>query len=387
MSVFFDVSYDSINKFSEELCGDHVEISKGDDYVIVVLADGLGSGVKANILATLTSNIAATMLRKGSTIDEVVDTLTHTLPVCKKRGLAYSTFTIIQVFNRGDAYIVEFDNPQLLHIRNNRITPFERKEIVFADRTIYEGRIKVAIGDSLVAFTDGVVHAGIGEVLNLGWGYHDVCNFLEAYCSYNTSAKAITKHLLGACNDLYCDRPGDDTTVLTVKIVEPQYINLFTGPPKEKYKDKIICDLLFQNRGKKVVCGGSAANIIARETGKEIHTDLSTLSKKVPPIGQIQGLDLVTEGVLTLSETIAIITSYNRGLYNEKSLQENNGASMLAELLINQCTHLTIIMGNAINPAHQNPNFPEDLSLKWKLIQQLIDLMKDMGKEVETVFI
>lgn len=109
---FIDIAVDSLNKYHEELCGDHVEVTENDYSKIIVLSDGLGSGVKANILSTLTSNIAATMLRLGSDIIEVLETLEKTLPTCKVRGLAYSTFTIIQIFKNGQVYIVEFDNPK-----------------------------------------------------------------------------------------------------------------------------------------------------------------------------------------------------------------------------------------------------------------------------------
>ena len=168
MGVFFDVAYNSINKYLEELCGDHVEIRRCKDNVIVVLADGLGSGVKANILATLTSNIAATMLKNGADIKDVVDTITMTLPECKKRGLAYSTFTIIQVFKSGEAYVAEFDNPKLILLNGHDKSGFARKKLTYGGKTIFESRFNIEVGDALVTFSDGVVHAGIGEVLNLG---------------------------------------------------------------------------------------------------------------------------------------------------------------------------------------------------------------------------
>lgn len=126
---------------------------------------------------------------------------------------------------------------------------------------------------------------------------------------------------------------------------------------------------------------------MAKYLNDTVRTDLSTMNKDVPPIGYIKGIDLVTEGVLTMSETVSILNKYVNMINQKNLLSENNGAAKLASILINDCTHLTIIMGNAINPAHQNPNFPEDLSIKWRLVHQLISLMNEMGKEVDTVFI
>ena len=111
MKLFVDAAWDSLHHYGEELCGDKVEIVRTEEYFLMVLADGLGSGVKANILATLTSKIIATMLSDGATLDEAVETMASTLPVCSERGIAYSTFTIIKVERNGNIYLAEFDNP------------------------------------------------------------------------------------------------------------------------------------------------------------------------------------------------------------------------------------------------------------------------------------
>ena len=106
MSISLDISWKSLNKKNEELCGDKVEVLKNDHSDIVILSDGMVSGVKANILATLTSKILGTMLVNGAAIEECVTTIAKTLPVCKIRNVAYSTFSILQIFHDGSAYLV-----------------------------------------------------------------------------------------------------------------------------------------------------------------------------------------------------------------------------------------------------------------------------------------
>lgn len=327
---FIDIAVDSLNKKNEELCGDHVEITQNEYSKIIVLSDGLGSGVKANILSTLTSNIASTMLRLGSNIIEVLETLEKTLPICKVRGLAYSTFTIIQLFHNKDVYIVEFDNPKTVYIRNGELLPLEKNTISF-------------------------------------------------------KGKEISKDIIDICNVFSGNEPGDDTTCLVVKIRDIERITLFSGPPKEQSLDKQIVTDLLTSIGKKVVCGGTAANICSREMNKEIITNMEILDRKVPPYAKIEGLDLVTEGVLTINETIQILENFMKPGFDVSVLQRDNGASKLASMIIKECTHLDVLIGNSINPAHQNPFFPDDLNIKWKSTLGLIEAVKKLGKEVNVM--
>ena len=93
-----DIGYKSINHFGEQLCGDHVDVvEQSEDSTVIVLADGLGSGVKASILSTLTSKIISTMMSEGLSLSDCVETIAQTLPICSVRGVAYSTFTIMNI--------------------------------------------------------------------------------------------------------------------------------------------------------------------------------------------------------------------------------------------------------------------------------------------------
>ena len=382
---FIDIAVDSLNKYQEELCGDHVEISQNESSKIIVLSDGLGSGVKANILSTLTSNIASTMLRLGSDIFEVLETLEKTLPTCKVRGLAYSTFTIIQIFNDGTIYIVEFDNPRVVYIRNNKIHQMEENEIKFKDKVIIESRTQYQKGDVITGFSDGVVHTGIGKFIDLGWQREEITRVLLNLASKEKNAKSISKEIIEICNVFSGYEPGDDTTCVVVKIRDIEQVTIFSGPPKEKGKDAQIVNDLRKTYGKRIICGGTATNIYAREMDEEIITDIDNLDPEVPPYAKIKGIDLVTEGVLTLTKTVEIIEQYLSDDFNEAILKKDNGASKLANILINECTHLNMLIGNAINPAHQNPYFPDDLSIKWKSTHALAKAVEKLGKEVKFI--
>ncbi|SHK57424.1 SpoIIE family protein phosphatase [Paramaledivibacter caminithermalis] len=388
MSFFIDISYDSLNKYGEELCGDKVEVAHTDDSVIIVLADGLGSGVKANILSTLTSKIAATMLKEGSTIYETVDTIVNTLPECKVRKLAYSTFTIVKIYKNGKVYIVECDNPPIFFIRGNKILDIKKIDKNINGKLIKESEFMLEKNDVLTIVSDGVIHAGIGGVLNLGWQWENVAEYLERLSKDLRSAKNISKGLVNACNNLYANKPGDDTTVATIKIREPEIVNIFTGPPKDPEKDKYVIEELMKSQGKRIVCGGTAAKIASRELKEELITDIEYIDKEVPPTAHIKGIDLVTEGVLTLSKAVEKIKEFMdscSGEYTVYNPEKKDGASILAKILIEECTHINLWVGKAVNPAHQNPDLPIDLSIKLKVVGQLVELMRKLGKNVKLI--
>ncbi|EOD01397.1 SpoIIE family protein phosphatase [Caldisalinibacter kiritimatiensis] len=390
MKYFIDIAYDSINKYGEELCGDNVEIIKNHDSAVIVLADGLGSGVKANILATLTSKIAATMLKEGASINETIDTIVHTLPVCNIRKLAYSTFTIIKVKDNGDVYVAEYDNPPFFLVKNNEVIDVKKRDTSINGKVVKESNFMLSEGDSLTVVSDGVIHAGVGGILNLGWRWNNVAEYLEKISTRRKCSKNISKDIITVCKNFYVNKPGDDTTAVTVKIRKPEIIDLFTGPPEDRNKDNWVVEKLIQGQGKKIVCGGTAANIVARELGEELVVNMDNMNEEVPPTATIKGIDLVTEGVLTLSKAVEKIKKYNDNLSKDDiiyNLEGKDGASLLAKTLVEDCTHLNLWVGRAINPAHQNPDMPADLSIKLKVVNELTKLMSELGKKVKLTYI
>lgn len=381
MSLFLEHGYTSLNKVGEELCGDNVDISVNGDYITLVLADGLGSGVKANILSTLTSKILCTMISNDIEIEECIETIIKSLPVCKERGLAYSTFSVVHIDTKGRGYLVEFDNPQAIYLHNGKALDFERQRLDILGKVVYKTDIELEPSDVIMVMSDGTVHAGIGMLLNLGWQRAEIMEYLEKTVTPKMSARCIACLLASACNDLYLDKPGDDTTVAAVRIRESSEINIMVGPPVDKSKDDEYIGEFMNMQGKHIVCGGTSSQIVARFLGEELHTSLDFSDKEIPPIAFIKGIDLVTEGVITIRKLLSMSEKYlDIKDVSPKYYVKNDGASLLAESLFEDATEVNFFVGQSVNVAHQG--LPIDTTMKLKLVEALSENLKKMGKKV-----
>lgn len=385
-NIYIDAAYKSLIKYNEELCGDNVEIVKNDNGYIVVLSDGLGSGVKANILSTLTAKIISTMLYEGASIEDTVDTIGHTLPICNVRKVAYSTFIILQIDYDGNAYLVEFDSPGCIFVRNKRVVNIDYDIREIAGKSIKEARFKVIADDMLVLMSDGVIYAGMGNLINLGWGWENVCRFVSNKAGEKISSARLVNILSQTCNQLYINKPGDDTTVAAVKILPKKVVSLYSGPPVDQNVDERLVTEFMMTEGKKIVCGGSSASIVSRVLKEPLVPSIEYTDPEIPPTAEMPSIDLVTEGVITLKRAVDIIREYYENPTDNNvivKLDMKNGASLIAKMLIEECTHFYMFIGQKINPAHQNPDLPVDLSIKILILDELYNLMKKAGKIVK----
>lgn len=386
-----DIAYKSLNKKGEELCGDKVEILHAADSHILILADGMGSGVKANILATMTSKILGTMFLRNIPLERCVETIAETLPICQVRQIAYATFSILQVYEDGRAYLVEFDNPACIFIREGKQLEVPRTYRTIAGRKIGECHFQVQLGDAFVIVSDGAINAGAGDLLNFGWTWESVADFVVREYARTSTALHLASELSEACNDLYQSRPGDDTTVAVLRIEKRRVVNLLTGPARDPECDvQMVKEFMEDPDAAKCVCGGTSSTIVARVLGKKLQVSFECTDDEVPPIACLEGIDLVTEGVITMNKTLGLLERYTRDEEIDETffleLAKKNGASMLAELLIDRCTELNLFVGCAVNEAYQNSDLPFDLGIRQKLVDKLLDVMKRLGKEVHVKY-
>lgn len=391
MDCKIDIAYRSLFHHGEELCGDTVQVTSTEDSVIAVLSDGLGSGVKANILSTLTSCILATMMREGAAIDQAVETIVKTLPVCSERGLAYSTFSVLQIFHDGNAYLAEFDNPPCIYLRGGEVLELESQHREVAGKRITESHFQVQPGDIITLISDGMIYAGAGEALNFGWNWDAVSKWFAKTSRKEHSAPRLASSLSQAVNELYLEKPGDDSTDLVVKIMPESVVNLMSGPPLNMEDDAVMVHDFMNTPGKKVICGGSTSNIAARTLSRTAQTLPETATPTIPPTASMQGIDLVTEGVVTLGYAVELLREYADNQLHLapdffQRADEPNGAAQIARMLLEECTHLNLFLGTARNAAHQQQGMPSVIGRKFKVLDQLSALLQSLGKTVDKYY-
>lgn len=378
---FFDIYYHSLTKHNEELCGDKVKFTKTENKSTIVLSDGLGSGVKANILATLTTEMLITMLDADLPLTEVIQTIIGTLPICQIRKIAYATFTIITINHDNNKFeVINFDNPPIFLLKKGKCEKLKATTKVILDKKInyYQGVLER--GDFLGAISDGILYAGLGHTMNFGWGWENIAKFLETiFLTRAANSRKIVERVIQETKKLYCNHIGDDATFVGVYVRKPKPLMIFTGPPLDPSKDEDYAEQLLSFSGRKVICGGTTGNIVANYMAETIDIDISTMTKELPPIGKLKEIDLVTEGILTISKAKELLKNCKFDINRLSTTR--NGAVLLAREIL-EADSIYFLVGQQINEFYQNPLLPKNISIRRSLIEELVQLLRENQKNV-----
>ncbi len=383
-----DIGWVSLNKYGQQLCGDRVEIVQSQkNSMIAVMADGLGSGVKANILSTLTAKIISTMMAEGMSIQDCVATVAATLPISSVSGIAYSTFTIIRITDNEEAEIIQYDSPSIILLRDgvNRELPVTQMNI--GGKEIFSSHIAMRENDTLIAFSDGILHAGTRNILNYNWDRKDIIDYMEALAPCGYPSKTLAILLSQECNRLYGGKPSDDATVLIARARKREPINLVVGPAWDKADDRKMMSLFFSKEGKHIVCGGTTSVIAAGFLNKKMVSTTDSYDPKIPPISTVEGIDLVTEGVITMSRVLEYAKDYaEEGKLFAQWSGSQDGASKISRLLLEESTDINFFVGKAVNPAHQNSDLSITFNAKMQIVEELALCLKTIGKNVKIAY-
>lgn len=380
MGLVFEEFYRSIPKAGEEVCGDNVEIIKKENKTIVVLSDGLGSGIKANILSTLTSKIASGLLDKELPLREILSTMLATLPVCEVRGIAYATLAFLIIDQDQQLRLIEIDSPAAFLFRNDRIKKLDYREFELEGKKIRESNFKFQRQDQLFLVSDGVTHAGIGGLLNFGLGWDGVACQIERTVTKNQNdLKYSINKLVKIFNTFYNDQAGDDFTIIGMKYRKKRKLNIWSGPPLKKEDDSLLAQKINSAEGKKIISGGTTAQIAARELNKKLEPGLKYYDKDIPPTSKMEGFDLLTEGLLTLNKVLSLLKKYKPG---QIPVEGKDGASSFTRLLL-ESDSVKFFVGRAVNESHQSLNLPINLGIRSQIISRISEQLRRIKKEVK----
>ncbi len=387
-----EIACSQVNKHGQEVCGD-VFLSrkiKEENRVITVLSDGLGSGVKANVLAMLTAAMGLNFTIERYPLRQTARAILDTLPVDKDRKISYATFTIADIDADGTTRLAEFDNPASILIREQQVTELENKREVFhnhqqMNRELVTSGYAAMRGDRLIIISDGISQSGIGTAkYPFGWGRDNVaawiCSFLkeEPTISASLLAGRITAHALA--NDVYTAK--DDISCMVIYYRKPRKLLLCSGPPFHAKQDARLAGIIKNFDGQKVICGGTTANIISRELGLAVTVGIEGVMGELPPASHMEGIDLVTEGVLTMGR---VTTLLEEGV--AANVKGTDAATQLLRLLLNNDI-IMLMAGTRINQAHQDPALPVELEIRRNLVKKLKQLLEEKYlKEVHLDFI
>jgi len=327
------------------------------------------------------------MMAEGLCLEDCVSTIAATLPICSVRGVAYSTFTILHLIENETVEIIQYDNPNVIFLRNNEIFDYPKQELNIDGKNVLKSVIELQENDIMIAMSDGCSHAGIGLAFNFGWKWEDIAEFMKTISIAGHTAKNLATMLVDECNKKYGYHPGDDATACVVKIRRREPMNILFGPPRNRDDCDRMMSLFFSKEGKHIICGGTTASIAAKYLGKEVKPSLNFFGGDVPPIAEIEGVDLVTEGVITISKVIEYAKDAlgKNELYGHWGFQRD-GASLICRLLFEEATDINFYVGRAVNPAHQNPDLPITFNIKMNLVKELSECLKQMGKRIKVSY-
>jgi hypothetical protein len=353
---------------------------------IMVLSDGLGSGIKATILARLTTEIIVNMLRADAPLGDVLETVTKTLPVCHVRGLAYATFAILQIQHAtGSFQLVSFDSPPAVRLKRRQRLRLETRSETVCCKPLNLSEGVLEQGDFLGLMSDGVLYADKSVTMNMQWGWNEIAACLErAAQSGRGSAEAMVRAVISETERRYGGIVGDDATFVGVLARKARQLIVFTGPPADKARDEACVERLLSFDGQRVVCGGTTGNIVAQYLGRIIHIDESTARDGIPPVGDLPEIELITEGILTLARTLELLKDCGADL--RRLSVDPNGAVLLCRELL-QADTILFLAGESVNPYYQNPQLPRSISIRRSLVSQIAEVLVLLHKNVTVEWI
>lgn len=375
-----EVDIQQLNRHGQVVCGDvfHSRQIKAEGRSILVLSDGIGHGIKANVLATLTASMALNYTSFHTKPEVAANIFMRALPKSLDGKESYATFTIIEIEEDGPVRIINYENPRSILFRKGQLFNPAEYQIPIrgeenAGKILRIREFTPMLEDRILFMTDGIVQSGLGsKKFPTGWGLDNIFRFAENQIAreIEISATRLARKMLNqaSMNDSFEIR--DDATCGVVYFRQPREFMLITGPPFYKIKDTDFVQRIQEFPGKKIICGGTTAEIIAREMNLDISIQHRFSEKTLPPAAKMKGFEIVTEGILTLGRVEEILENYT----GEMRLGDSPPEEVVKLLTQHDIIH--IIVGTRINWAHQDPDQPIELEIRKFVVKRIVRLLE-----------
>ena len=375
-SLFIEMEAAQYTKTGQAACGDDVRFwtVERENRHLAALSDGLGSGVKAHILATMTTSMAIKFLESNVPTLEAAEIIMDSLPVCEVRKIGYATFSLFDFRLGGRARVTEMRNPGYIHLRDvSEVAPLKDEMVVsehWPDREVRECEADFRPGDRIIMCSDGVTQAGLGQRrdMKFGWRRSGVLRFVQRLIASDPeiSAKDLSSAIAREALNLVPGGCKDDISCVVAYLRRPRVMRVLTGPPYYREHDGDYARQALIGPEHVVVCGGTSANILERELGVKVKVSLADMrsSGGLPPIGRMEGIGIATEGILTLSRVLSALEEMRSPRY------EPAAARAILDMMMRH-DRIEFVLGTKVNESHQDPGIPQDLELRRSVIKRI----------------
>lgn len=380
--LHYEIGFEQTAKNKMGICGDVMHWERTEKSTTIFLADGLGHGIKANIAANMCVARLRELIHNGFSVRQACISLVKTMNEAIEKDLPYSVFTVLRILPDGITNILSYDMPQPILISRKMSSLLSQRLMPVGKSMLCEASCVLSPKDSVMIFSDGISQAGLGRGLKNGWESAGVVKYINDYLSMNKPIEELPKLIRTEAYNLCQGNDDDDATVAMAVCRSGTTVNLMTGPPANKAMDTRVVKRFMDSEGVKIVCGATTAKIVAGGIGKKLEIDTIKFSGDMtPPSSAIEGIDLVTEGAMTLNQLYNIIDE------DRDDFDETNPVTELYDYLMS-ADRVFFYVGRTLNPASFDISFKQmGLLTRNKIVPLLAEKLRYYGKLVLMDFI
>ena len=376
--IHFEVKVDQASKHPGLPCGDVVVIEKNQNATTVIICDGIGSGVKANIFATMCAARIKELLKRGFSPLHAFSNVVNTMNEAPGKELPFVAFSLLRILNDGATTVLSYEMPPPILLSYGYSTVLQERTITVEERIISEAHCELKSGEGILIVSDGITQAGIGKGLTNGWEISGVDKFINDLFRTGIKLSKVPEVVRQKAKEYWLGKPEDDCTAVIAYCRRGTQVNILTGAPSSPSNDHEVVRNFLEQDGFKIVCGGTTAKIVAQEAGKKLEIEESLFDPMTPPAYFMEGIDLVTEGAVTLNQL------YNIWGVDRKKMNKKNPVTELYDFIMS-ADRINLFVGGAINIASNDISYKQMHILpRYKIIPLLTEKIQKMGKLVVT---